>query len=175
MCFSQNQIKIKVLDEGLKPISRALIVISINDKQIAFGTTNEEGVFDKNLENGSYSVKASKLGFIAYTKNVLVENSSEVILILENEVNKLETVIIKSRPKIMKIKGDTISYNIKAVTDGTENKVEDLIKKLPGLNVDDAGKVSYKGQEIEKVLIDGNEFFNNKHQMATQNIDANMV
>lgn len=175
VCLSQNQIKIKVLDNGLKPISRALIVISMNDKQIAFGTTDEEGVFDKNLENGSYTVKASKLGFIAYTKNVLVENSSEVIFILENEVNKLEIVIIKSRPKIMKIKGDTISYNIKAVTDGTENKVEDLIKKLPGLNVDDAGKVSYKGQEIDKVLIDGNEFFNNKHQMATQNIDANMV
>lgn len=175
LCFSQNLTKIKVLDEDLKPISRALLVISSNEKQVAFGTTNELGIFEKDLVNGSYTIKASKLGYVAFTKDVAVENSNEVTFVLENEVNKLETVIIKSRPKIMKIKGDTISYNIKAIADGTENKVEDLIKKLPGLNVDDAGKVSYKGQDIDKVLIDGNEFFNNKHQMATQNIDANMV
>jgi hypothetical protein len=174
-CFSQNQIKIKVLDDSLQPISRAIVVISQNDKQISFGTTNTDGVFEKKLNNGTYIIKASKLGFVAFTKDVAVENSNEVTFVLENEVNKLETVIIKSRPKIMKIKGDTISYNIKAIVDGTENKVEDLIKKLPGLNVDEAGKVSYKGQNINNVLIDGNEFFNNKHQMATQNIDANMV
>lgn len=175
LCFSQNQIKIKVLDEDLKPISRALLVINSNEKQVAFGTTNELGMFEKDLVNGSYTIKASKLGYVAFIKDVTIETSNEVTFVLENEVNKLETVIIKSRPKIMKIKGDTISYNIKAIADGTENKVEDLIKKLPGLNVDDAGKVSYKGQDIDKVLIDGNEFFNNKHQMATQNIDANMV
>jgi hypothetical protein len=174
-CFSQNQIKIKVLDDNLNPISRALIVISENDRQIAFGTTNEEGTFEKSLENGTYEVKASKLGYVAFIQNVVIDGNRTVEFILENEVNKLETVIIKSRPKIMKIKGDTISYNIKVIADGTENKVDDLIRKLPGLNVDEAGKVSYKGQEIDKVLIDGNEFFNNKHQMATQNIDANMV
>lgn len=164
-----------MLDGDLNPIPRALLLISANENQVAFGSTNEFGVFEKKLDNGSYIIKASKLGYIAFTKDVEIDNDNEITFVLENEVNKLETVIIKSRPKIMKIKGDTISYNIRAIADGTENKVEDLIKKLPGLNVDDAGKVSYKGQDIDKVLIDGNEFFNNKHQMATQNIDANMV
>jgi hypothetical protein len=57
----------------------------------------------------------------------------------------------------MRIKGDSISYNLKAVVDGTENKI-DVINK-PGLEVDADGKVFYKGEKINNVLIDGNEFF----------------
>jgi len=174
-CFSQNQINIKVIDDSFKPISSAIVVINQNEKQLGFGTTDIDGSFTTNFEDGNYEIKVSKLGYVALIKNIVLEENINLEVLLESDINKLETVIIKSRPKIMKIKGDTISYNIKAVTDGTENKVEDLIKKLPGLNVDEAGKVSYKGQQIDKVLIDGNEFFNNKHQMATQNINANMV
>lgn len=96
LCFSQNLTKIKVLDEDLKPISRALLVISSNEKQVAFGTTNELGIFEKDLVNGSYTIKASKLGYVAFTKDVAVENSNEVTFVLENEVNKLETVIIRN-------------------------------------------------------------------------------
>jgi hypothetical protein len=173
--FSQNQIKIKVLDSNLKPIIRAIVVINQNDTQVVFGTTNNDGEFDKSLANGNYKIKISKLGFKVSELALVLEKSSSVQYILEELPNKLETVIIKSRPKILRIKEDTISYNLKTIVDGTENKIEDVIKKLPGLNVDQAGKVSYKGQEIDNILIDGNEFFNSKHQMATQNIDAKMV
>lgn len=173
--FSQNSLQINVTDENKIPINRALITLTQNEKQIEFGVTNTSGNILFDIPNGTYDIKTSKLGYVAFTQNVVIDGNRTIEVILVIEVNKLETVIIKSRPKIMKIKGDTIFYNIKAIADGTENKVEDLIKKLPGLNVDEAGKVSYKGQEIDKVLIDGNEFFNNKHQMATQNIDANMV
>ncbi|UQD55333.1 TonB-dependent receptor [Flavobacterium sp. K5-23] len=173
--FSQNQIKFKVFDSNLNPLVRAIVVVNQNDKQIGFGTTNNEGWFEKELSNGNYQIKVSKLGFTATELSLVVDKPNTVECILDELANKLETVIITSRPKIMKIKGDTISYNLKTIVDGTENKIEDVIKKLPGLNVDQAGKVSYKGQEIDNILIDGNEFFNNKHQMATQNIDANMV
>jgi hypothetical protein len=173
--FSQNQIKIKVLDSNLNPIERSVIFISQNDKQVLFGATDNEGQFEKNLEKGNYDIKISKLGFKTFNQALVIDKPSSVEYILEELAKKLETVIIKSRPNIMKIKGDTISYDLKKIVDGTENKIEDVIKKLPGLNVDQAGKVSYKGQEIDNVLIDGNEFFNNKHQMATQNIDAKMV
>ena len=74
-----------------------------------------------------------------------------------------------------RINEDTISYNLKTVLDGTENKVEDVIKRLPGLDIDQDGKVLYKGQQIDNVLVDGNEFFGKKHQMATQNINADMI
>ena len=173
--LGQNNFKVVVTDPENVAIVRAIVIVTQNENQIAFGTTTEQGVFEKNLPNGIYSVKISKLGFVAKTTIIALPKDEYHAVQLQIETNKLETVIIKSRPKIMKFKQDTIQYNIKNVVDGTERKVEDIIKKLPGMQVDSDGKVSYKGQQIDKVLIDGNEFFGNKHQMATQNINADMI
>lgn len=173
--FAQNNLKVVVTDPENVAIVRAIVIITQNENQIAFGTTSEKGIFEKTLPNGTYAVRISKLGFVAKTIVIALPKDEYLAVQLQIETNKLETVIIKSRPKIMKVKQDTIQYNLKNVVDGTERKVEDIIKKLPGMQVDADGKVSYKGQQIDKVLIDGNEFFGNKHQMATQNINANMV
>ena len=173
--FSQNTLEIKVKDQNISPIFRAIVIVEQNGSQITFGNTNSDGIFTTKLDPGNYNIKINKLGFISKTQAVSITNNTALSVELVNETNNLETVIIKYRPKIMKAKQDTISYNLKTVVDGTERKIEDVIKKLPGLNVDENGKVSFKGQNIDNVLIDGNEFFGNKHQMATQNIDATMV
>ena len=173
--FSQNTLKISVENTDKQPVVRAIVIIEQEDNQISFGTTDQNGALEKNLPNGNFNIKVSKLGFVASSKAVMINGALNLLVTLEIETTKLETIIIKTRPKVMRVKGDSISYNIKSVVDGTERKVEDVIKKLPGMNVDSDGKVSFKGQQIDKVLIDGNEFFNNKHQMATQNIDAKMV
>jgi hypothetical protein len=175
LTLAQNIVNFKVVDESKNPISRAVIIITQAENQIEFGSTNNNGDFEVSLPNGNYTIKISKLGYISNSEDVTINKNYTFNKSLASEINKLETVVIKSRPLIMKVKKDTISYNIKSIIDGTENKVEDLIKKLPGLNVDEAGKVSYKGQEIDKVLIDGNDFFSNKHQMATKNVDAIMI
>ncbi len=173
--FSQNTLEIKVKDQISSPVFRAIVIVEQNNAQITFGNTNADGVFTTKLESGNYSIKINKLGFVSQIKTVTIVNDTTLSVELVNEINNLETVVIKYRPKIMKVKQDTISYNLKTVVNGTERKIEDVIKKLPGLNVDENGKVSFKGEAIDNVLIDGNEFFGNKHQMATQNIDATMV
>lgn len=173
--FSQNTISIKISDENKFAVSRAIVIVSKEDNQIVFGTTDSEGVFDKELPSGTYVFNIKKLGYTSIMKVVLVKESVTLSFVMLPEMNQLQNVVITSRPKIMRIKGDTISYNLKAIVDGTENKIEDVIKKLPGLEVDLDGKVLYKGQQINNVLIDGNEFFGNKHQMATQNINAEMI
>ena len=175
LLFSQQSLQIKIVDENNLPVSRVIVSISQEDDQVAFGTTDANGFFEKQLPLGSYSVSIKKLGFSPITELVSIQKNEVLRFIILPETNQLKNVIISSRPKLMKIKEDTISYNMKAVVDGTENKIEDVIKKLPGLDVDQDGKVMYKGQRIDNVLIDGNEFFGNKHQMATQNIDAAMI
>ncbi|MFT7251927.1 MAG: hypothetical protein ACI9FW_001680 [Flavobacterium sp.] len=175
LLFSQNPIRFKVVDDNNLPISRAIVILSQNNDQIVFGTTNENGFLEKQIVSGQYDLKISKLGFTTLYNAVIIDKGQDFEFVLKVEVNKLKDVVITSRPKIMRIKGDTISYNLKAIVDGTENKIEDVIKKLPGLEVDMDGKVLYKGQQINNVLIDGNEFFGNKHQMATQNINAEMI
>ena len=173
--FSQNTLELKVVDQNNSPLFRAIVIIEQNNTQIGFGNTNQDGVFSTKLAAGDYNLKINKLGFVSQVKTINIINTTTLTVELFNETNNLETVVIKYRPKIMKVKQDTISYNLKTVVDGTERKVEDVIKKLPGLNVDENGKVSFKGQNIDNILIDGNEFFGNKHQMATQNIDATMI
>lgn len=173
--FSQNILEIKVVDQNNSPLFRAIVIVEQNNTQISFGNTNQNGIFITSLTNGDYSIKINKLGFVSQIKNVTIIKNTSLSVGLVNETNSLETVVIKYRPKIMKVKQDTISYNLKTVVNGTERKIEDVIKKLPGLNVDENGKVSFKGETIDNVLIDGNEFFGNKHQMATKNIDANMI
>lgn len=173
--FSQQTLQVKIVDENNLPVYRAIVSVSQDDNQVAFGTTDANGLFEKQLPSGSYFLSVKKLGFTPLLEPVSLQKNEFLIFTFLPETNQLKNVIISSRPKLMKIKEDTISYNIKAVLDGTENKIEDVIKKLPGLDVDEDGKVMYKGQRIDNVLIDGNEFFGNKHQMATQNIDANMI
>lgn len=173
--FSQNTLELKVVDQNNSPLFRAIVIIEQNNTQIGFGNTNQDGFFSTKLAAGDYNLKINKLGFVSQVKTINIINTTTLKVELFNETNNLETVVIKYRPKIMKVKQDTISYNLKTVVDGTERKVEDVIKKLPGLNVDENGKVSFKGQNIDNVLIDGNEFFGNKHQMATKNIDATMI
>lgn len=173
--FSQHTIRFKVVDEASIPLARAIVIMSQDDNQIAFGTTDANGFIEKQLPAGSYAITIKKLGFVPITEVVSIQKDESETFTLLPETNQLKNVIITSRPKVMKVKGDTISYNLKAVVDGTENKIEDVIKKLPGLDIDQDGKVLYKGQQIDNVLVDGNEFFGNKHQMATQNINADMI
>ena len=75
------------------------------------------------------------MGFDQRTTAIMSSKTETLTITLNDRVNKLDDVIIKSRPKIMKIKTDTISYNLKTIVDGTEKKVEDIIKKLPGFDV----------------------------------------
>jgi hypothetical protein len=147
-------------------LSKALV-------KLRLGQLIAKVVFEKVVVSGVYIIN-KKLGFTSITEEVSVSKDLNLSYVF-TETNQLQNVVITSRPKLMRIKEDTISYNSKAVVDGTENKIEDVIKKLPGLDIDQDGKVQYKGQQIDNVLIDGNEFFGNKHQMATQNINAEMI
>lgn len=175
LLFSQNTVRFSVSDENSIALSRAIFIISQNNSQVSFGTSNENGILEKKLITGRYDFKISKLGFTTLYKTVVIEKEQDFEFVLQEEVNKLKDVVIISRPKVMRINEDTISYNLKTILDGTENKVEDVIKRLPGLDIDQDGKVLYKGQQIDNVLVDGNEFFGKKHQMATQNINADMI
>lgn len=175
LLFSQHKISVDVKDVNGNPIQRAIVIVTQENKQINYGTTEASGLLNLVIPTGDFILTINKLGFESNTTKIVINKSESISIVLIDKINKLNDVIIKSRPKIMKIKADTISYNLKAIVDGTEKKVEDIIKKLPGFDVDQAGKVSFKGKEINNVLIDGNEFFNNKHQMATQNIDADLI
>lgn len=173
--FSQN-ININVKEASGTPIPEVNVQLLKSGKTIDFQKTDIKGNCNFRLsERGVFSLKFTS---VFYKTKIIEINADEKLIfdaILEPQLTNIEEVEIKSRPKIVTAKEDTIAFNLKAVRDGTERTTEDLIKKLPGLDVNENGKVTYKGNTIGQVLIDGNEFFGKNHKIATQNISADMV
>ncbi|MFC3159632.1 hypothetical protein SAMN05443633_11343 [Chryseobacterium arachidis] len=173
--FSQN-IKIKVADSFGKQLSNVNVQLQENGKTLQFKKTDQNGSCDFNIPTkGIYTLKFTSILYKAKLVEINTNDRSDFEVVLENQITEIKEVEIKSRPKIATAKGDTISYNIKAVKDGTERTVEDLLKKLPGLDINENGKVTNNGNVVGQVLVEGNELFGRNHKMATQNITADMI
>ncbi len=175
LLFSQK-IVIKTVNEERKKQENINVQLQKNNKTLQFETTNENGVCSFVVsEKGIYTLKLTSM--LNKTKFVEINTNEKTNfeVVLESQITEIQEVQIKSRPKIAKTKGDTISYNIKAIKDGTERTVEDVVRKIPGLDINENGKVTNKGNIVGQVLIDGNEFFGKNHKMATQNISTDMI
>ena len=88
----------------------------------------------------------------------------------------LEEVIIVSKKKRFEIKEDTISFNVSRYIDGSERKIEEIISKLPGIEVNEqSGEIKYKGKSVETVTLDGDNLFGFNYTLGTKNINVDMV
>lgn len=173
--FSQN-INIEVKEANGNPISEVNVQLLKHEKTLDFQKTNDKGVCNfQPSQKGNFSLKFSSLLYKTKIVEINTNEKNDFGIVLESQVKTIPTIEIKARPKIASAKEDTIAFNLKAVRDGTERTTEDLIKKLPGLNINENGKVTYRGKSVGQVLVEGNEFFGKNHKMATQNISANMV
>lgn len=175
--FSQTKISGNISNKENLPISRANIQLLDKDSiSINYSFSNDKGNYELSApEKGEYLLKITAFNFEKRFKKILVNNELKENFNLENKNNNLDTVIIIAKEKVAKIRGDSISYNLKTIKDGTERNLGDLVKKLPGLEIDESGKVKFQGTTIDKILIDGNDFFGNKHQIATENISSDMI
>ena len=127
-------------------------------------------------------VEIQSSGYITATK--IIENLQKKKTYNFNFVLKKDTitnqlldeVIIIAKRKPFKIKKDTVSYNVNSYRNGSERKIEDIIKKLPGIEVDkNTGVIKYKGKPIESVTLDGDNLFGHNYTLGTKNINVDMV
>jgi hypothetical protein len=128
-------------------------------------------------ENKAYTLKVSYLGFDTQNFDISIPNASESIsenIVLKESNESLNEVSITYEMPV-KISGDTISYNTDSFTNGTEKKLEDVLKKLPGVDIDDNGEIEVEGKKVQKVLVEGKEFFDGDSKIATQNIPASAI
>jgi len=144
----------------------------------SYSITDSKGNYRLSLEqNKDYILKVSYLGF--NTKNVDLKtiNSSEDLIenIILDEVNESLNEVEITYEMPVKIVGDTIVYNADSFTSGKEKKLEDVLKKLPGVDIDDNGEIEVEGKKVKKVLVEGKEFFDGDSKLATQNIPASAI
>ncbi|MBC8034833.1 MAG: outer membrane beta-barrel protein [Chitinophagaceae bacterium] len=156
-------------------------VLGANPKDssiISYTRADEKGAFQiKNIAVGSYRLIISFQGYNTVTHICTISLSSPDISVGSLNMTKADDImeeIIVERPPIS-IRGDTVEFRAGAFKTFPNAKAEDLLKKLPGVEVDKEGAVTAQGEVIQKIYVDGKEFFGSDPKMATKNITADMI
>lgn len=140
---------------------------------INFSFTDDEGNFSINTEKeGTFLIEVNKSGFVKQQKELKVDKNIKIYqldFILEENSEILDDLIIEIDNPIKQM-GDTLSYDAKTFITGREQTVEDLLKNIPGVTVEKDGKIQFAGVEIEKVMVEGDDFFNKGYTLLTKNM-----
>ena len=183
--YAQNTYSIRgsAVDTAEKRMLHNTTIMVLNAKDSTlrkFTRAKGDGSFSiDNLAAGKFILVMSYPGYAEYAENFELDdknpqrNFGKLGLTLASRL--LHDVIIKGEVRAIKIKGDTTEFNAKAYVIQPNDKVEDLIKQFPGIQVDKDGKITAQGQKVEKVLLDGEEFFGDDPTLVTKNIRADMV
>ena len=167
-----------VVDSLGVPLQMANVIAYQQDKNLgAFGITNQEGKYKLEglKQDSTYTIKVSFLGLKQIEEKVkklqgdLVKN-----FVMMAGADELDAINLTYQMPVS-IKGDTIVYDADSFTNGTEDKLGDVLKKLPGVEVNDDGDITVEGQVVEKVQVEGKDFFEGDSRLATKNIPADAV
>lgn len=155
-----------------------VLLLSANDSVIKkFTRTDQDGRFSlHDIAKGPYILMVMHPLFAEYVENIDADdkqmNTGTIAVTPKSKL--LEAVIIKSGSPI-RIKGDTTVYTADSFRVSANANVEELLKKLPGIQVDKNGQIKAMGETVEKVLVDGEEFFGDDPGMAVKNLRADAV
>ncbi|SDS39311.1 CarboxypepD_reg-like domain-containing protein [Polaribacter sp. KT25b] len=142
---------------------------------VSYTISNEKGAFNLEGETSDSKIKlvVSFIGFKPYSKIIDVKNQNVGSLLLTGS-NVLDGVVIKSSAPIT-IKKDTLEFNVKSFKTKADANVEDLLKKLPGVEVDDEGAITVNGKSVNKILVNGKPFFGNDPTITTRNLTKDII
>ncbi|WP_089354470.1 carboxypeptidase-like regulatory domain-containing protein [Flavobacterium sp. ov086] len=167
-----------IQDEQKNPLEMAnIMAVNTATKAMdSYGITNDKGKFQLTLKpNTSYSVKVSYLGM--KSKEITISTKTENIvqnIVMDDTGIELEGVeIVREMP--VSISGDTIVYNADSFKSGTEKKLEDVLKKLPGVEVNADGEIEVEGKKVSKLMVEGKDFFDGDTKLGVKNIPADAI
>ena len=178
--FAQKANVSGVLTDGNEktPVYNSVVALLTPKDSILyrFTRTDKKGNFDlKNVKAGNYIVMTSHRQYADYLDDITVSETTKNLgtIDLVSKINALREVIIKTGS--IRIKGDTTSYRASDFVVGANANVEELLKKLPGIQVDKNGVIKAMGETVQKVLVDGEEFFGDDPGMAVKNLRADAI
>jgi Outer membrane protein beta-barrel family/Carboxypeptidase regulatory-like domain len=180
--FAQNfQVQGTIIDSSAKrtlPYATISLVRAKDSSLVSFARSNEEGGFVlKNIAAGKYLLSISYVGY--QQQWVAFKTGANPTLNLNNiyleDANKVSTVTVTARRPPVVINGDSIEFNSENFKTVPNAVVEDMLKKMPGIEVDKAGAITVNGKSVTKVFVNGKEFFTGDPKMATKNLPADAV
>jgi hypothetical protein len=175
--LAQKPIKGIVKDSNGKAIES--VNVSLKDPEgniINFTRTNRNGEFSITLKNDQitgYKIEASSIGYKKLSM-VVTDVNKGYDLVLQNSETALETVTVKNRPSL-KANGDTLNYRPSDFADKQDRSIGDVLKKMPGIEVAENGKISYNGKAISNLYVDGDNLLDDKYNIGTKSIPQSAV
>ncbi|MBV9986224.1 MAG: TonB-dependent receptor [Chitinophagaceae bacterium] len=145
---------------------------------VSFTRADSTGKFKLNgLEKGRYLLSASYVGFVPVWRHIEVIEGQDMNIgnLLMTDVQHAGDVTVTARRAPVTINNDTVEFNTENFKTQPNAVVEDLLKKLPGVTVDNDGTIRVNGQKVNRVLVNGREFFSGDPKIATKNLDADAI
>lgn len=185
LCFSNtvfSQVKIlkgHVKDPFGTPITFGSIIIKYKTEgkvQTSYQLLDEHGdfAFAYNKAWNELSIEINSLGYYSQTIIISYEQAIQFDITLKPQNTVLKEVSIRANRKAVQ-KGDTTSFSLDAYSNNNETTAEDIIKKLPGMSVDNNGNIKYNNRPIDKVMLEGDDLFDDNYKMLTKNLSASVI
>lgn len=178
--MAQVNVSGTVLDDNNQPLELASArLLNTQGKMIKGAVTDKNGSFMlPGISSGNYILQISYVGMEDYKKPLQVKNTHISVgkIGLDTGGGKqLEGVVVTGKAADVVVKNDTLEFNPGSYNLQTGASLEELIKKLPGAEVDDQGNITINGKSISKIMVDGKPFFSNDPKVASKNLPADMV
>lgn len=180
---NQRNLKGSVQDSLGVPLQSASVALldPQDSTLVGFSITNQQGSYTLTaIRDGDYLLQVALMGYYTYYKPVTVAATTDAdlgiqALQLNKEAAILDAVIVSGEKIPVRVKGDTLEYNAGSFKVKPDAVVEDLLKKMPGIQVDKNGNIAAMGKQVTKILVDGKEFFGDDPKVATKNLPADAV
>ena len=171
----------KLIDTLYKDVladATVTVLHTTDSSVVAYTLANTKGEFQiNNIDTGRYRLMISYQGYAPLIKRFSISADSSNInfgtIYMDKKNILLQEVIVEAPP--IQVKKDTVEFRADAFKTKPNSTAEDLLKKLPGVQVDKDGNVKAQGEDIQKVYVDGKEFFGTDPKLATKNITADMI
>ncbi len=180
--FAQNSftVKLKLVDaKTMAPVSFATASLTPKGETAAvkYEMTDIEGAASlTKVKKGTYILKAELMGYKSHERELVVEKNIDLGEIkMDEDVEVLDAARVTDIGNPIVVKKDTIEYNASSFKTSDNDMLEELLKKLPGVEVESDGSITANGETITKIMIDGKSFFLDDPQLASKNIPAKLV
>ena len=183
---AQNKFNVSgiVMEKGTNEAipSATVRILSLPDSTLVTGAaTDSKGAFTvKNVKKGNYALKVTFIGYSDHVLPLNLTNKKEKdvnvgYITLVDDSKLLKEAMVTANVAQVQVSGDSLVYNASAFRTSEGSALEELVKKLPGAEIDDDGNITINGKTVSKILVDGKEFFMNDKNLALKNIPTKIV
>ena len=175
--FSQIKMSGKVTDSIGTPLELANIILinSESNSLETFAMSDDNGNYKLSLKkNTIYNLQVSYIGMSTFSQTLSTKETDIFKNFSLQQNNQLDAVELTYEMPVV-ISGDTLVYDADSFKTGTERKLEDVLKNLPGVEINDDGEIEVEGKAVTKIMVEGKDFFDGDSKIASKNIPSNAV